>query len=132
MAEIPERNLGLELARVTESAAIAGARWQGRGDKVAADQAAVDAMRVILASIDIDGEIIIGEGEKDEAPMLYNGEKVGNGKGPRVDVAVDPIDGTRLTAGGMPGALAVIALAEAGTDVLAGKSRLHGQDRRRT
>ena len=115
MAEIPERNLGLELARVTESAAIAGARWQGRGDKVAADQAAVDAMRVILASIDIDGEIIIGEGEKDEAPMLYNGEKVGNGRGPRVDVAVDPIDGTRLTAGGMPGALAVIALAEAGT-----------------
>ncbi len=115
MAQVPERNLGLELARVTESAAMAAARWQGRGDKEAADQAAVDAMRVILATIDMDGEIIIGEGEKDEAPMLYNGERVGNGTGPKVDVAVDPIDGTRLTANGMPGALAVIALAEAGT-----------------
>ena len=115
MSEIPERNLGLELARTTESAAIAGARWQGRGDKIAADQAAVDAMRVILATIDIDGTIAIGEGEKDEAPMLFNGEKVGSGKGPKVDVAVDPIDGTSLTAAGRPGALAVIALAEAGT-----------------
>ncbi|MDH5420359.1 MAG: class II fructose-bisphosphatase [Acidimicrobiia bacterium] len=115
MKEVPERNLGLELARVTESAAIAGARWQGRGDKEAADQAAVDAMRVILSTIDMDGTIAIGEGEKDEAPMLYNGEKVGNGTGPKVDVAVDPIDGTSLTAAGRPGALAVIALAEAGT-----------------
>ena len=115
MSEIPERNLGLELARTTESAAIAGARWQGRGDKIAADQAAVDAMRVILATIDIDGTIAIGEGEKDEAPMLFNGEKVGSGKGPKVDVAGDPIDGTSLTAAGRPGALAVIALAEAGT-----------------
>ncbi len=115
MSEVPERNLGLEMARVTETAAIAGARFQGRGDKNAADQAAVDAMRVIMSSIDIDGTIIIGEGEKDEAPMLYNGERVGTGVGPKVDVAVDPIDGTRLTANGMPGALAVIALAEAGT-----------------
>jgi len=114
-SEVPERNLGLEMARVTESAAIAGARFQGRGDKHAADQAAVDAMRIIMSSVDIDGTIIIGEGEKDEAPMLYNGEKVGTGAGPKVDVAVDPIDGTRLTANGMPGALAVIALAEAGT-----------------
>lgn len=115
MSEVPERNLGLELARITESAAIAGARWQGRGDKEAADQAAVDAMRVILSTIDMDGTIVIGEGEKDEAPMLFNGEKVGNGNGPKVDVAVDPIDGTSLTAAGRPGALAVLALAEAGT-----------------
>ena len=115
MAEIPERNLGLELARVTESAAIAAARLQGRGDKEAADQAAVDAMRLILESIDIDGHIVIGEGEKDEAPMLANGERIGTGKGPKVDVAVDPVDGTTLTAAGMPGAIAVIALSEAGT-----------------
>lgn len=115
MAEVPERNLGLELARVTESAAIAAARLQGRGDKEAADQAAVDAMRLILESIDIDGLIVIGEGEKDEAPMLANGERIGTGKGPKVDVAVDPVDGTTLTAAGMPGAIAVIALSEAGT-----------------
>ena len=115
MSEIPERNLGLELARVTEAAAIGAARLQGRGDKIAADQAAVDAMRLILTSIDIDGQIVIGEGEKDEAPMLYNGERIGTGKGPKVDVAVDPVDGTSLTAAGMPGAIAVIALSEAGT-----------------
>lgn len=115
MSEVPERNLGLELARVTESAAIAAARLQGRGDKEAADQAAVDAMRLILESIDIDGRIVIGEGEKDEAPMLANGERIGTGRGPKVDVAVDPVDGTTLTAAGMPGAIAVIALAEAGT-----------------
>lgn len=115
MTEVPERNLGLELARVTESAAIAAARLQGRGDKEAADQAAVDAMRLILESIDIDGRIVIGEGEKDEAPMLANGERIGTGNGPKVDVAVDPVDGTTLTAAGMPGAIAVIALAEEGT-----------------
>ena len=115
MTEVPERNLGLELARVTESAAIAAARLQGRGDKEAADQAAVDAMRLILESIDIDGTIVIGEGEKDEAPKLANGEQIGTGNGPKVDVAVDPVDGTTLTAAGMPGAIAVIALSEAGT-----------------
>lgn len=115
MTEVPERNLGLELARVTESAAIAAARWQGRGEKEAADDAAVEAMRTILNSIDMDGVIVIGEGEKDEAPWLANGERVGNGNGPAVDVAVDPVDGTSLTANGMPGALAVIALAERGS-----------------
>ncbi len=115
MAEVPERNLGLELARVTESAAIASARWQGRGDKEAADDAAVEAMRDILNSIDMDGVIVIGEGEKDDAPWLANVERVGNGNGPAVDVAVDPVDGTTLTANGMPGALAVIALAERGS-----------------
>jgi fructose-1,6-bisphosphatase II len=115
MTEQPERNLALELARVTEAAAIAAARFQGRGDKEAVDQAAVDAMRIVLATVDMDGVVVIGEGEKDEAPMLFNGEQVGNGRAPRVDVAVDPVDGTRLTARGMPGALAVIALAERGS-----------------
>ena len=115
MAEVPERNLGLELVRVTESAAIAAGRWQGRGDKEAADDAAVEAMRDIFASIDIDGTIVIGEGEKDEAPWLANGERIGSGVGPKVDVAIDPVDGTTLTANGMGGALAVIALSEAGT-----------------
>ncbi|MGZ5382687.1 MAG: class II fructose-bisphosphatase [Acidimicrobiia bacterium] len=115
MAEVPERNLALELVRVTEAAAMAAARWQGRGDKEAVDQAAVDGMRSIMASVDMDGIIVIGEGEKDEAPMLYNGERVGNGQGMSVDVAVDPVDGTRLTAEGMPGALAVIGLAERGS-----------------
>jgi len=115
MTEAPERNLALELVRVTEAAAMAAARWQGRGDKDAVDQAAVDGMRAILATVDMDGVIVIGEGEKDEAPMLYNGEKVGNGNGMAVDVAVDPVDGTRLTAEGMMGALAVIGLAERGS-----------------
>lgn len=115
MTETPDRNLALELVRVTEVAAIAAARHQGRGDKDAVDQAAVDAMRQVLSTIDMDGVVVIGEGEKDEAPMLYNGEQVGNGSLPRVDVAVDPVDGTRLTARGMPGALAVIALAPQGT-----------------
>jgi len=115
MTDDPDRNLALELARVTESAAIAAARWQGRGDKNNVDQAAVDAMRTMLSTIDMDGVVIIGEGEKDEAPMLYNGEVVGNGSGPRVDVAVDPVDGTRLTARGDAGALAVIAVAEVDT-----------------
>jgi fructose-1,6-bisphosphatase II len=115
MAEIPDRNLGLDLARVTETAAMAGARWQGRGDKEAADQAAVDGMRAHLGTLNLDGIVVIGEGEKDEAPMLHNGEHVGNGQGSPVDVAVDPIDGTTLTAAGMPGALSVIAVSERGT-----------------
>ncbi|MBN2112967.1 MAG: class II fructose-bisphosphatase [Acidimicrobiia bacterium] len=105
----------MELARVTEAAALAAARWQGRGDKEAVDQAAVDAMRAMLATLDIDGVVVIGEGEKDAAPMLANGERIGNGRGPLVDVAVDPVDGTRLTAEGGPGALAVLALAERGS-----------------
>jgi fructose-1,6-bisphosphatase II len=115
MKQKPDRNLALELVRVTEVAAIAAARHQGRGDKESVDQAAVDAMRQVLSTIDMDGIVVIGEGEKDEAPMLFNGEVVGNGKAPQVDVAVDPVDGTRLTARGMPGALAVIALAPRGT-----------------
>ena len=113
--ERPDRNLALELARVTEAAALAAGRWVGRGDKEAADQAAVDAMRLMIDTVSMHGTVVIGEGEKDEAPMLYNGEEVGNGGGPGVDVAVDPIDGTRLTAAGQPNALAVIALAERGT-----------------
>jgi len=115
MAEIPDRNLGLDLARVTERAAMAAARWQGRGDKEAADQAAVDGMRAHLGTLNLDGIVVIGEGEKDEAPMLHNGERVGNGTGQQVDVAVDPVDGTTLTAAGMPGALAVLAVSERGT-----------------
>lgn len=111
-AEPIERNLGLDLVRVTETAAMAAARWLGRGDKEEVDQAAVDGMRLHLSTIDIDGQVVIGEGEKDEAPMLYNGEFVGNGSGMVVDVAVDPVDGTRLTAAGLPNAIAVIALAE--------------------
>jgi len=115
MVAKPDRNLALELVRVTEVAAIAAARHQGRGDKESVDQAAVDAMRQVLSTIEMDGVVVIGEGEKDEAPMLYNGERIGNGEPPMVDVAVDPVDGTRLTARGMPGALAVIALAPRGT-----------------
>jgi fructose-1,6-bisphosphatase II len=115
MEQRPDRNLALELVRVTEAAALAAGRWVGRGDKVAADQAAVDAMRLMIDSVSMDGVVVIGEGEKDEAPMLYNGEGVGNGDGPGCDVAVDPIDGTRLTSVGQPNALAVIALAERGS-----------------
>lgn len=115
MAEIPDRNLGLDLARVTETAAMAAARWQGRGDKEAADKAAVDGMRAHLGTLDLDGVVVIGEGEKDEAPMLHNGEHVGNGQGQKVDVAVDPVEGTTLVAHGMPGALAVLAVSERGT-----------------
>jgi fructose-1,6-bisphosphatase II len=111
----PDRNLALELVRVTEAAALAAARLVGRGDKEAADQAAVDAMRDVLDSVSMDGVVVIGEGEKDEAPMLYNGEKIGDGSPPQVDVAVDPLEGTRLTALGMPSALAVIALSERGS-----------------
>ena len=106
------RNLALELVRVTESAAIAAARWVGRGDKNTADGAAVDAMRRMISSVAMDGIVVIGEGEKDAAPMLFNGERVGDGTGPQCDVAVDPIDGTTLTAKGMNNAIAVIALAE--------------------
>jgi fructose-1,6-bisphosphatase II len=111
----PDRNLALELVRVTEAAALAAARWVGRGDKEAADQAAVDAMRLLLDTVPMDGIVVIGEGEKDEAPMLYNGEQIGDGSPPEVDIAVDPLEGTRLTARGMPSALAVIALSERGT-----------------
>ena len=112
---IPDRNIAMELVRTTEAAALAAARWVGRGDKNAADQAAVDAMRTMLDTVAMDGVIVIGEGEKDEAPMLYNGERVGNGRGPALDVAVDPLEGTRLTALGRPGAVAVIACAPSGT-----------------
>ncbi|MGH3651190.1 MAG: class II fructose-bisphosphatase, partial [Acidimicrobiia bacterium] len=112
MAEPVERNLGLDLVRVTETAALGAARWLGRGDKEAVDQAAVDGMRLHLSTIDIDGRVVIGEGEKDRAPMLFNGERVGNGTGMVVDVAVDPVDGTTLTASGLPNAIAVIALSE--------------------
>src|SRR4051794_28457507 len=111
----PDRNLALELVRATEAAAIAAARFMGRGDKEKVDQAAVDAMRPVLRSVAMDGVVVIGEGEKDEAPMLYNGEHVGTGEGPAVDVAVDPVDGTTLTAKSLPDALAVLALAERGT-----------------
>lgn len=110
-----ERNLALELVRVTEAAALHAARWMGRGEKEAADQAAVDAMRQALRFVDMDGVVVIGEGEKDEAPMLYIGERVGTGRAPKVDVAVDPIDGTNLTAKGLPNAITVVALAERGS-----------------
>jgi fructose-1,6-bisphosphatase II len=110
-----DRNLGLDLARVTEAAAMAAARHQGRGDKEAADQGAVDAMRAVLGTIDMDGIVVIGEGEKDAAPMLHNGERVGSGSGPATDVAVDPVDGTRVTAEGGHGAIAVIAVADRGS-----------------
>ncbi len=111
----PDRNLALELVRTTEAAALAAARWLGRGDKIGADQAAVDGMRAVMDSVEMDGIVVIGEGEKDEAPMLYNGEKVGNGKGSATDIAVDPVDGTTLTANGQGGAIAVIAVAPRGT-----------------
>src|SRR5215217_816551 len=111
----PDRNLALELVRVTEAAALAAARRIGMGDKEAADQAAVDAMRLVLETVRMDGVVVIGEGEKDEAPMLYNGEQIGDGSLPHVDIAVDPLEGTTLCAKGMPNALAVIALAERGS-----------------
>src|SRR5436309_14532465 len=111
----PDRNLALDLVRVTEAAALGAGRWVGRGDKESADQAAVDAMRLMLSTVSMDGIVVIGEGEKDEAPMLYNGERIGNGQPPEVDVAVDPLEGTRLTALGMPNAIAVVAVAERGT-----------------
>ncbi len=114
MTQLPDRNLAMELVRVTEAAALAAGRWVGRLDKNAADQAAVDAMRYMIDSVSMDGVVVIGEGEKDEAPMLFNGERVGIGHGPETDVAVDPIDGTRLTSVGQPNALSVIALAPRG------------------
>jgi fructose-1,6-bisphosphatase II len=114
-SKAPDRNLALELVRVTEAAAMAAGRWIGRGDKNAADQAAVDAMRTVMDTVSMAGVVVIGEGEKDEAPMLYNSEEIGNGQGPEVDVAVDPLEGTRLTALGMPNAITTVALAERGT-----------------
>ena len=118
----PDRNLAMELARVTEAAALAAGRWIGHGDKIAADQAAVDAMRLMIDTVSMHGTVVIGEGEKDEAPMLYNGEEVGNGDGPGVDVAVDPIDGTTLTAVAQPNALSVIALSPRGTMFFPGEA----------
>src|SRR5881397_3687427 len=121
-ARRPDRNLALELVRVTEAAALGAGRWVGRGDKIAADQAAVDGMRAMLDTVSMDGVVVIGEGEKDEAPMLFNGESVGDGTGPQVDVAVDPLEGTRLTALGQPNAIAVMAVAERGTMFFPGAS----------
>jgi len=111
----PDRNLALELVRVTEAAAMAAGRWVGRGDKNGGDGAAVDAMRTLISTVSMRGVVVIGEGEKDEAPMLFNGEEVGAGEGPECDVAVDPVDGTTLMAKGMPNAIAVLAVAERGT-----------------
>src|SRR3954465_13107026 len=111
----PDRNLAMELARVTEYGALAAARWVGLGEKESADGAAVQPMPLILYTVRMDGVVVIGEGEKDEAPMLYNGESIGDGSPPQVDIAVDPLEGTRLAARGMPSALAVIALSERGT-----------------
>ena len=111
----PDRNLALELVRTTEYAALAAARWTGRGEKESADGAAVDAMRLMLDQVKMDGLVVIGEGEKDEAPMLYNGEQIGDGSPPEVDIAVDPLEGTELCANGLPNSLAVIALSERGT-----------------
>ena len=114
-AVLPDRNLALELVRVTEAAALAAGRWVGLGDKIRADEAAVEAMRMVISRVAMDGVVVIGEGEKDQAPMLFNGERVGDGTGPKVDVAVDPIDGTTLAAKGMDNAIAVMAVSEAGT-----------------
>ena len=113
--ERPDRNLAMELVRATESACLAAARWVGRGEKEEADGAAVEAMRLSLSTVSMTGTVIIGEGEKDDAPMLYNGEEVGDGSEPLVDVAVDPIDGTTLTAHGKTNALSVIAVADRGS-----------------
>ena len=115
MSEQPDRNLALELVRATEAAALAAARWMGRGDKEAVDQAAVSAMRLVLNTVHMDGVVVIGEGEKDRAPMLYGGERLGSGSPPMVDIAVDPIDGTRLTAEGGMGALSAVAVSPRGT-----------------
>lgn len=115
MSKKPSHNLALDLVRVTEAAALAAGRWMGKGLKEDGDQAAVDAMRLVLNSIDIDGVIVIGEGEKDEAPMLFNGERLGTGDGPALDIAVDPVEGTRLLAQGRPNSVATVALAESGS-----------------
>ena len=114
MAEAPEKNLALDIVRITEAAALASARWLGRGDKEAGDGAAVDAMRISFATLHINGMVVIGEGEKDHAPMLYNGEKVGMGDGPSLDVAVDPVEGTNLLAYGRPNAISVVGVAPKG------------------
>ncbi|WCO66426.1 class II fructose-bisphosphatase [Iamia majanohamensis] len=113
--QVPDRNLAMELVRVTEAAAMAASRWMGRGDKIGADGAAVDAMRVVLDTVAMDGIVVIGEGEKDEAPMLYNGERIGDGSPPETDIAVDPVEGTTLTALGRGNAISVIAVSERGT-----------------
>jgi len=113
--QVPDRNLAMELVRVTEAAALAASRWVGRGDKEGADGAAVDAMRIVLDSVPMDGVVVIGEGEKDEAPMLYNGERIGDGSPPETDIAVDPVEGTSLTASGLGNAISVIAVSERGT-----------------
>ena len=115
MTTIPDRDLALEIVRATESGALAASRQVGRGDKIAADQAAVDGMRFLFDTVNMDGIVVIGEGEKDEAPMLYNGEKVGDGSGPKVDIAVDPLEGTTLAAKGMPNALSVVAISARGS-----------------
>ena len=127
----PDRNLAFELARVTEAAALASARWMGKGDKIAADQAAVNAMRFALDSVDMDGIVVIGEGEKDEAPMLYTGERIGNGLPPETDIAVDPVDGTTAALQG-PAQLRLGGGArQARLDARLEGHRLHGEDRRR-
>src|SRR5215210_2891978 len=113
--QVPDRNLAMELVRTTEAAALAAARWMGRGDKEGADGAAVDAMRIVLQSVPMDGIVVIGEGEKDEAPMLYNGERIGDGTPPQTDIAVDPVEGTTLTSLGRGNAISVIAMSERGT-----------------
>ena len=125
----PDRNLALELVRVTEAAALAAARWVGRGDKIAADQAAVDAMRLVLDSVSMDGVVVIGEGEKDEAPMLYNGEEIGDGSPPVVDIAVDPLDGTTLTRPGHAQRARGDRPGRARHHVRPRALRLHGEDR---
>src|SRR3989441_1078088 len=113
--QVPDRNMALELVRVTEVAALAASRWMGRGDKNGADGAAVEAMRIVLQTVPMDGIVVIGEGEKDEAPMLYNGERIGDGSPPETDIAVDPVEGTSLTASGLGNAISVIAVSERGT-----------------
>jgi fructose-1,6-bisphosphatase II len=115
MTTIPDRDLALEIVRATESGALSASRLVGRGDKIAADQAAVDGMRALFDTVSMDGVVVIGEGEKDEAPMLFNGEKVGEGSGPEVDIAVDPLEGTTLAAKGMPNALSVVAISARGS-----------------
>ena len=115
MPEAPEKNLALDIVRITEAAALSSARWLGRGDKEAGDGAAVDAMRVSFSTLHVDGVVVIGEGEKDHAPMLYNGEKVGIGDGPQLDVAVDPVEGTSLLAYGRPNAISVVGVAPRGS-----------------
>ncbi len=127
----PDRNLALELVRVTEAAALAAARWVGRGDKIAADQAAVDAMRFVLDTVPMDGIVVIGEGEKDEAPMLYNGEQIGDGSAPEVDIAVDPLEGTTLCAPGHAERARRDRARRARLDVRPRPLRLHGEDGRR-